>query len=122
MKTKLKIIAGALLAALVVGCASFATNTFRTEQTAVSAVLTAYSGYTNALLNGTLKISSTQSNEIKSARLKFAASVSVLEQWRESYRTNSAVKPQAEAALSAVLENSSNIVYLISFLKGGQTP
>lgn len=102
---------------ILVGCASFSTNLFRTEQTATDAVYGAYQAYTNALGSGTLHLSQDQSNAVKHARLEFAASVGVLESWRAAYETNSAVKPQAQAALDAVLLNSSNVLYLINLFK-----
>lgn len=107
------------LAAVVVlaGCASFSTNIFRTEQTAVNLVFTAYTGYTNALPS--LNLTPDQSNTVKTARLQFAASVAVLEAWREAYETNSAVQPQVEAALNATTANASNVVWLITYIRGG---
>lgn len=111
------ILLGLLLGALVVGCASFATNTFRAEQTAANTVFAAYVGYTNALANGTLKITADQSNAVKVARLKFAASVQTLETWRAAYQTNSSVEPQVQAALDAAQANASEILNLINFLK-----
>ncbi len=101
----------------LIGCASFSTNVFRTEQTAVNTAYTAYVGYTNAVNQGLLKVSADESNAIKSARLKFAASVSVVEAWRSAYETNNAVKPQLQAALDAALGESSNIVWLVNYLK-----
>lgn len=107
------LIPAGVLALLILGCASFSTNVFRTEQTAVNVVYGAYVPYTQALLSGTLHITPDQSNAVKMARLKFSASVGVLESFRISYGTNSDLKPQVEASLAAVLANSSNVVYLI---------
>jgi hypothetical protein len=99
----------------IIGCTSFSTNLFRAEQTATSAAMAAYSGYTQALASGSLKLSATDSNAIKAARLDFAASVGVLETFRLSYETNAtdATKSAAQAALAAALANSSNLVWLI---------
>jgi len=116
MKTLKKTIA-VLVAAVLVGCASFSTNTFRTEQTLTGIAYTAYVGYTNALFNGTLKISSAQSNEVRTARLKFAASVKTVDLWRSTYETNSAVKPQVQAALDALTQNTTNFVDLIHLIE-----
>lgn len=102
---------------LIFGCSNFSTNMFRSEQTLTGVALTAYEGYTNALANGTLKPSVDESNAVKSARIKFAASVLTAEQWRLAYETNSAVKPQAQAALDALTSDSSNVVALINLLK-----
>lgn len=103
------------LLALLMGCASFSTNTFRTEQTAVNLVYTAYVGYTNAI--PVLHLTPDQSNAVKVARMKFAASVGVLEGWRSAYETNSAVKPQLQAALDALTDQSSNFVWLVTYLR-----
>lgn len=102
--------------AAVIGCASFGTNLFRVEQTTVNAAYAAYSGWTNYLTTG--KVSVQASNEVKQARLKFAASVKVLENYRAAYETNSAVKPQAQAALDALVGEGSNIVWLVKFYQG----
>ena len=104
--------------AFVIGCANFSTNAFRAEQTAVNLAYSSYVVYTQALYTGTLKISVDQSNAVKEARLKFAASVGVTEGLRAAYATNSAVQPQLQAALDALNGQSSNVVWLISYLKG----
>lgn len=101
--------------ALLVGCTSFSTHVFRTEQTAVELAYSAYIGYTNSLLY--LAITPDQSNAIKQARLKFAATVGTVEALRGAYETNSAVKPQLEAITSTLLDQGSNIVWLINFVK-----
>jgi len=111
MKRSYALIAIALL--IMVGCARFSANVFRTEQTITQVAYTTYTGYTNALLSGTLKISADQSNAVRMARLQFAASVSTLESWRSAYETNSAVKPQVQAALDAATANSANFVSLL---------
>ncbi len=111
MKRSYALIAIALL--IIVGCSKFGTNVFRTEQTLTQVAYTAYTGYTNALLSGTLKISADQSNSVRTARLQFAASISTLESWRLAYETNSAVKPQVQAALDAATANSANFVALL---------
>ena len=112
-----QILVGILIGLMVVGCASFATNTFRAEQTAVNAVTTAYIGYTNGLASGAIKVSVDESNAIKSARLKFAASVQTLETWRSQYETNAASQSQVQAALDAATANASQILNLINLLK-----
>lgn len=111
-----KYLATIILAALV-GCAGFSTNVFRLEQVVTQTAYTAYGGYLQALTNGTLKISADQSNAVKVARIQFATSVSTLESWRAAYETNSAVKPQLQAALDAATANSSNFVFLIKLFQ-----
>lgn len=105
------------LLALLIGCASFSTNVFRSEQAAVSLAYGAYIGYTNAL--PMLNLTADQSNAVKQARLRFASSVAVLEAWRIAYETNSTTKPQVQAALVSVNANASNLVWLITYIKGG---
>lgn len=113
-----RLLAASTFALLLIGCASFQTNAWRTEQTAVNLAYTTYVGYTNALFTGVLKISETDSNAVKQARLKFAASVGVADALLASYGTNGATKPQVQAVLVSLNEQASNIVWLISFLKG----
>lgn len=116
MKTAIGLIALGW-AILIFGCVSFSTNLFRTEQTLTDAAYTAYLGYTNGLYSGTIKVSNDESNAIKSARIKLAASVLTVEQWRAAYDTNSAVKPQAQSALDALTSDSSNLVYLVNLVR-----
>ena len=104
-----------LLAVFVAGCASFSTNMFRTEQVAVDLAYGAYVGYTNAL--PTLGITTDQSNAVKHARLSFAASVATVEAMRLQYETNSAIKPALQAAVDALLSQSSNVVWIIKFVQ-----
>lgn len=114
---KRRIIGIGLLGLLaLMGCVSFDTNLFRTEQTAVNTAYAAYAGWTNYLATG--KVSIQASNEVKQARLHFAASVGVVENYRAAYATNSAVKPQAQAALDALVGEGSNVVWLITYWKG----
>lgn len=100
----------------LIGCASFSTNVFRTEQAAVGVAYAAYVEYTNNL--ATLHLTVDQSNAVKQARLKFAATVSVLDAWRMAYETNSAVKPQVNSALAATASSASNFVWLIHYVQG----
>lgn len=113
----MKNIIAVIAVAVLVGCASFSTNVFRTEQTLTGTAYIAYVGYTNGLANGTIKPSVTESNAIRTARLDFSASVSAVESWRSAYETNSAVKPQLQSALDALTANSSKFVALINLLK-----
>lgn len=114
MRNKLIVLASCLL---LFGCANFSTHLFRTEQSLTGTAYAAYVGYTNGLLNGTIKVSKDESNQIKAARIKLAASVLTVEAWRQAYETNSAVKPQAQAALTALIEDGSNVVYLINLVR-----
>lgn len=103
------------LVAILAGCASFSDNVFRTEQTAVTLVYGAYVAYTNALPQ--LNLTADQSNSVKQARLKFAATIGTVDAIRSAYETNSALKPQLQAALATALDQSSNVVWLINYVK-----
>lgn len=104
-------------AVFINGCASANTNLFRAEQTLTSTAYGAYIGYTNALWNGSLNVSESESNAVKQARLKLAASVALVENYRVAYETNSAVKPYAQAALDAAIQSGSNLVWTINFVR-----
>jgi hypothetical protein len=109
----------AVVASLVmVGCASFSTNTFRAEQTAVNMAFTAYQGWTNYL--ALFPVSAERSNAVKTARLQFAATVGTVEALRVAYETNSAVKPQLQATLLTLADQSSNVVWLVNFFQAQQ--
>lgn len=103
--------------AIIMGCSNLSTNLFKSEQTLTGVAYSAYVGYTNGLASGAIKPSLDESNAIKSARIKFAASVLTVEAWREAYSTNSAVGSQAQAALTALSLDSSNVVYLINLVR-----
>lgn len=98
---------------LLAGCVSFTTHVFRAEETATHLAYTAYMGWTNELATGT--VSPEASNAVKQARLRFAASVQVVEAFRLEYITNVAAKPQLQAALEAMAGQSSNVVWLIGY-------
>jgi len=107
----------------LVGCVSFSTHVFRTEQAAVNLVSSGYVGWTNYLLTALSNpsLSSEQlaklnqmSNDVKRARLSFANTVLLIDGLRESYETNKALKPELEAGLAAINAQSSNIIWLIS--------
>lgn len=117
-RLQLALLASPLLCmVLLVACKNFSTQVFRTEQTITDVAFTAYVGYTNGLANGTIKVNTDESNAVKTARIKLAASLNTVEQWRVAFETNSAVKPQVQAALDAATSDSSNVVYLINLLK-----
>lgn len=118
MKSIIKRLApAAAITGIAVGCQSAATNMFRAEQAATHVAFTTYVGYTNALANGVIHPSAQASNDVRTARLKLAASIQTAETWRSEYETNAAVEGVYLGALNAVVDNSSNFVYLINFLK-----
>jgi hypothetical protein len=106
------------LLALLMGCASFDTNAFRTEQTALNLAYGAYVGWTNYLATADPQPSPQVVAVVKEARLKFAASLSVVDALRVSYATNSAVQPALNSALTTLTDQSSNLVWLATYLKG----
>ena len=103
--------------AFTIGCTSFSTHVFRTEQLAVNLAHSSYVGWTNYLAQFPGKVDLSQSNEVRQARLKFAASVGTVEALRQAYETNSTVEPTLQAAVDSLLGQSSNIVWLITFIK-----
>ena len=114
------------LLALLVGCASFSAHVFRTEQTAVTLAYGSYIGWTNYLLTTAARTDltpqqrmslTTASNEVKQARLRFAATVSTIEAMRLSFETNSVLKQPLEAGLASMIDQGSNIVWLIRFFQ-----
>lgn len=115
MKHRKPFFFGVLLGILALaGCTSFSTHAYRTEQTAVHLAHGAYVAYTNALPQ--LHITAQASNDVKEVRLQFAATVQVVDNLRTAYETNSAVKPQLEATLLTLADQSSNLVWLIHYV------
>lgn len=112
----MKKIIAALAVIVLSGCASFDTNVWRTEQTAVNLAYTAYQGWKEALV--TQPITPQASNDVKQARLRFAATVGTVDALRAAYATNSAVKPQIEAILITVNSEASNLVWIVNFYRG----
>lgn len=105
--------------ALLIGCADFQTNLFRTEQASVDVAFASYVGWTNYLSTATVTPQLLErSNHVRTARLEFAATVSTLDNIREEYRTNSAVRPQLDATLLSLSDQKSNLVWLVNFYKG----
>jgi hypothetical protein len=117
------------LLALLVGCASFSTHVFRTEQTAVTLAYGSYLSWTNYLLTTAAKPDltpqqrmslTTASNEVKQARLRFAATVGTIEAMRLSYETNAVLKKPLEAGIASMIDQGSNIVWLIRYYRSAQ--
>jgi hypothetical protein len=117
------------LLALLVGCASFSTHVLRTEQTAVTLAYGGYIAWTNYLATTAAKPDltpqqrmslTTASNEVKQARLRFAATVSTIEAMRLSYETNAVLKQPLEAGIASMIDQGSNMVWLIKFYRSAQ--
>ena len=126
----LKLLAGLIITLglcvlIVAGCQGLSTNTFRLEQTAVDLATGARAGWSNFYMlstNGadaaTLAKLNSEAAQVADARRKFAATIGTLENLRASYTTNSSLRPQVEAGLLAVNDNLSNLVWLVTYLKG----
>ena len=117
------------LLALLVGCASFSTHVLRMEQTATTLAYGSYLTWTNYLLSTAAKPDLTPmqrmsltaaSNEVKQARLRFAATVATIESMRLSYRSNSELKAPLEAGLASMIDQGSNIIWLVTFYRSAQ--
>lgn len=98
------------------GCSSFTNNVERTTETATHLAYGAYVGWTNAVnqnanLNQYTPI-------VHDARLKFTASVNLVDTLNASYQTNGVSQSFVQAALDTVLANSSNLVWTVNYLKG----
>lgn len=108
-----------LAGALSFGCASHLLNSaFRAEQTAVNLAYGAYQGWTNYLvIQPPTAALLAASNEVKQARLKFAATLSTAEQLRAEAETNSAARPLLQNTLTTLSDQSSNVVWLINFYR-----
>lgn len=104
-----------LIPLVIVGCTSFTTNVFRAQQTSENLVYTGYIGYTQYL--GLHLVDPGMSNQIKEARLKFAATDRTIDSLRLSYDTNSTMKPQLEAAILTLQDQASNVVWLVHYFQ-----
>ena len=103
---------------VAVGCQHFTTDIFRMQQTSENIAYTAYVGYTQGLSSQVIVLKNPGvSNQIKEARLKFAATDRTIDALRVSYATNSALKPQIEATIATLQDNASNLVWLINYFK-----
>lgn len=117
----------AFVAGCFSGCTSFINGVKNTRMTAVDLAYGGYIGWTNYYCTRTNLASTTPAqlatlNDaqriVKDARLKFGATVGVLDGWLDAYQTNSAVKPELQAGLDATLSSASNIVWLVNFYQG----
>lgn len=104
-----------LALAALTACASFSTQAFRTEQTAVNLAYTAYVGWTNYM--AVVTVSPQASNQVKQARLKFASTLLEVEALRLKYSTNSTAKPALQSALTALYDEAENLSTLIVTLR-----
>jgi len=125
-KTKVIVLCSLLAVVSLVGCSNFVTNAQRTEVTTTHLVYGAYVGWTNYYIDATNRYASkpdqlTKLEEmrmaIKEARMKYAASVGVVDSWLTAYQSNTVSKAQVQSVVDASLASGSNIVWLITYLK-----
>lgn len=121
---KLLSILAPIAALLLIGCSTFSDHVFRMEQTSTDIAYGGYVGWTNFLLPKLADPNLTPeyraklvqaSNDVKVARLRFAATVSTAESMRQSYETNSALEPQLQAISQTLVNESSNVCWLIAY-------
>lgn len=128
MKRKLSILLLPLACALaLVGCGGFINGVKNTRATAVDLAYGGYTTWTNYYSTKTNQVTTTPDQlaalnqtaaTVKDARLKFAATIGVLDGWIGAYQTNSAVKPQLQAVLDSTISSASNFVWLVNFYQG----
>ncbi|HVU07857.1 MAG TPA: hypothetical protein VHG89_04860 [Verrucomicrobiae bacterium] len=107
------------------GCSSLSSNAYTTELAAAStsdAAMRGYAAYWNqaaqnpAAYHRTLDGLQSERAAVEDASIKVGASIELVEDLRESYATNSAVKPQLQAAITSLADNAGNIVTYINSL------
>lgn len=100
------------------GCTSFSTTVFRLESTTATLGTNAVASF-NAYYGASTNKAALEAprEQIYAASRAMAVHLSVVEAYRLAYQTNSAVKPQLEAALQAAVDTSSNIVWLVNWWK-----
>jgi len=54
---------------------------------------------------------------LKAARLDYASSVGILDNWVALYETNAVTKTQVQAALDATLASGSNFIWIYNYIK-----
>jgi hypothetical protein len=109
---------------VMVGCSSLSNSVFRAEQLAAQTSLTAVQSYniyyrhaTNGASLADLAQLNRQRDHVWDLSRQLAASLSVLEATRLAYTTNAATQPQLTATLLSVQSQSSNLVWLVTYLR-----
>lgn len=97
------------------GCANFSNNVERTTETTTHLAFAGYVGWTNAV-NQYPQLA-VHSNAVHELRMKFVASVKLVDQLNASYQTNGVDKATVQGALDTVLSCSSNLLWTINFLE-----
>ena len=116
-----------LLPALVfsTGCANVSQNAFTTELAAAStsdAAMRGYAAYWNQAIQNppafhrTTNDLASERAVVENASIKIGASIELVENLRASYATNAAVKPQLQAALVSLGQNTGNIIAYVNSL------
>jgi hypothetical protein len=110
---------------LVNGCSSLSQNAYTAELAAAStsdAAMRGYATYWNqaaqnpSAYHRTLDGLQSERAAVEDASIRVGASIELVENLRESYATNSAVKPQLQAAMASLANNAGNIVAYVNSL------
>jgi hypothetical protein len=116
-----------LLPALLLGsgCANVNQNAFTAELAAAStsdAAMRGYAAYWNQAIQNPAAYNRTTNGlvaeraTVENDSIQIGASIALVESLRESYQTNSAVKPQLQAAVTSLAQNAGNIVSYVTGL------
>ena len=110
---------------LISGCANVSQNAYTAELAAAStsdAAMRGYAAYWNqaiqnpAAYHRTAEDLKAERAAVEDASVKVGASIELVENLRESYATNSALKPQLQAAITSLTDNAGSIVAYVNSL------
>lgn len=122
---KKKLLAVLIGVGILAGCSNFVTNTQNSQIATTHIVYGAYVGWTNYYVQATNTVTDPAElakleqyrRLIKQARMDYAGSIGVLNSWLDAYQSNIVTKAQVQSVVDATLVNSSNLVYLINFIR-----
>jgi len=110
----------------VVGCnGTFINDVKNSSNATTKLVYTGYVGWTNYYQMATnsttdpAKLANLEQTRLalKAARLDYASSVGILDNWVALYETNAVTKTQVQAALDATLASGSNFIWIYNYIK-----
>jgi hypothetical protein len=110
---------------LLSGCASLDNNVYKAETAAAAVALASRNSYvvywksaTNepAAYGTTIEKLWTHRRQVEALSIQIGTSIELVDNLRLSYRTNSQVEAPLNAAVSTLLENTSNIVFTVTSL------
>ena len=114
---------GGVALAILSGCSSLSTQTFNTLKLAedsARAGVASWNTYSNIVFStpgANLAKLEQDTAKVYSVSRQVGASIAVAEGLREAYTTNSAAGTQLTAILTTVSQESSNLVWLVNYLK-----